>query len=160
MVVGMITMFSSLTASAQSKEQKQQELKQLLDSKKFVFTAESATPMGGGNIRLTSSYYQVRFLVDSLNSFLPYFGTAFRSEFGRTESPLNFTSSDFTYDAKIDKNGGRIITIKINSPQDPDLITLSVTPGGYGTLSVNSVNRQPISFYGFITEPKERKAKR
>lgn len=139
---------------AQTKSQKAAQIQKLLNSKTFAFVAESATPMSGGNIRLTS-YYEVRFLRDSLNSHLPYFGVAFTSKYGNTDSPLTFSSSDFSYDAKTSRKGGKTITIKINQPNDPDMLTLSVSPSGYGTLQVNSVNRQPISFYGTIAPLKE-----
>ncbi len=156
LIISCIAFLVSISAGslAQTKSQKAAELKKLLDSKNFVFVAESATPMSGGNIRLTSNY-EVRFLNDSLDSFLPYFGRAFRAEFGATDSPLRFSSSDFTYEAKASKRGGQTITIKINNPDDPDMLTLSVSPSGYGTLQVTSVNRQPISFYGVITPLKE-----
>ncbi len=146
--------FFLLTAGsgfAQTKSEKEARIQRLLDSKNFTFAAESATPMSGGNIRLTSSNYHVSFYKDSLDSFLPYFGTAFRSQYGATQSPLIFSTADFTYQAKISKRGGSILTVKINSPEDPDVLTLSISPSGYGTLQVSSVNRQPISFYGTIT---------
>lgn len=136
---------------SQTRAQKEADIKKLLDSRKFEFVAESATPMGGGNIRLTSSNYRVSFNKDSLDSFLPYFGIAFRSKFGSTDSPLSFSSSDFLYETKSSKKGGQTINIKINQPDDPDMMILSVSSLGYGTLQVSSVNRQPISFYGFVT---------
>ncbi len=34
---------------------------------------------------------------------------------------------------------------------------LNVSENGYATLNVNSNNRQPISFNGTISEPKEKK---
>ncbi|SKB31441.1 DUF4251 domain-containing protein [Daejeonella lutea] len=139
------------SAVAQNRSEKEAEIRKLLDSKNFTFLAETATPMTGGNIRLNSSNYQVSFYKDSLESFLPYFGVAFRSQYGSTQSPLMFSSADFTYETKTSKRGGKTVTIKINSPDDPDMLTLSVSPSGYSTLQVNSVNRQPISFYGTIT---------
>ena len=145
--------------SAQIKSEKEARIQRLLESKNFTFVAESANPMSGGNIRLTSSNYQLKFYKDSLDSFLPYFGTAFRAQYGASQSPLIFSSSDFTYEAKTSRKGSLTITIKINNPGDPDVLTLSVSPLGYGTLQVNSIDRQPITFYGFI-EPNTRNAKK
>lgn len=143
--------------TTQNKFNKQAKVQRLLDSKDFVFVAESANPMGGGNIRLTSSFYQLSFHKDSLNSFLPYFGTAFRAPYGTSESPLIFSSSDFTYDATASKSGTRTLIIKMNEPEDPSVLTLTVSSSGYGTLQVSSVHRQPISFYGVI-EPNTKNA--
>lgn len=145
----------STVSLAQSKSQKNARMKSLVDSRSFVFKPESATPMSGGNIRLTSSYYEVRFLDDSLSSFLPYFGTAYRAQYGSTDSPLTFTSSDFSYETKTSSKGGQTVIVKLNKPSDPATLTLSISPSGYGTLQVNSVNRQPISFYGTV-EPVEK----
>ncbi|MBC7760140.1 MAG: DUF4251 domain-containing protein [Phormidesmis sp. FL-bin-119] len=141
--------------SAQIKSEKEARIQRLLESKNFTFVAESANPTSGGNIRLTSSNYQLRFYKDSLESFLPYFGTAFRARYGASQSPLIFSSSDFTYESKTSRKGSLILTIKINNPGDPDVLILSVSPLGYGTLLVNSIDRQSITFYGFI-EPNTR----
>src|SRR5690606_13422361 len=99
-----------VTACAQTRDQKQARIQTLLDSRAFTFVAESATPMSGGNIRLTSTNYHVSINKDSLSSFLPYFGTAYRAEYGSSESPLSFSSPDFTYSEKPGKKGGRILT--------------------------------------------------
>lgn len=139
------------SASAQSRSEKEMRIKRLLDSKNFTFVARSANPMSGGNIQLNSSNYQLSFYNDSLESYLPYFGVAYRAQYGSAESPLIFSSGHFSYQAKASKRGGQTLTIKLNSPNDPDVMILSVSPSGYGTLQVSSVNRQPISFYGSIT---------
>lgn len=147
-LIGVLLLLSSCAVS-QVRNQKQAEVKALLESRNFLFVAESASPMGGGNIRLTSAY-NLSIRGDSLNSHLPYFGTAYRAPFGSSTSPLSFTSSDFDYDSKTSGNGSYTITIRLNKPADPDVMTLSVSRSGYGTLHVNSIDRQPISFYGYI----------
>jgi hypothetical protein len=48
--------------SAQIKSEKEARIQRLLESKNFTFVAESANPMSGGNIRLTSSNYQLDFI--------------------------------------------------------------------------------------------------
>ena len=154
-----IFMTISGSISAQIKSEKQARIQSLLESKNFTFVAESPNPMSGRNIRLTSSNYQLRFYKHSLESFLPYFGRAFRAQYGASQSPLIFSSSDFTYEAKTSRKGSLILTIKINNPGDPDVLILSVSPLGYGTLQVISIDRQPITFYGFI-EPNTRNAKK
>lgn len=152
-----LLLLGSGLASAQNKSEKSEKVQRLLESKDFIFIAESANPMGGGNIRLTSSYYQLSFNKDSLDSFLPYFGTAYRAQYGTSQSPLIFTSSNFTYDTRTSKSGNQILTFKINEPNDPSVLTLTVSSSGYGTLQVGSIHRQPISFYGVI-EPNTKNA--
>lgn len=148
----LLTLFVILSSSlhAQTRTEKRiTEVKQLIESKNYVFVAESATPLSGSFIRLTSIYF-LKINKDSLDSHLPYFGVAFRAPMGTTESPLSFTSTDFDYSIKESRNAGFQIKIRINKPSDPDLMILSVSSSGYATLTVNSMHRQSISFYGEV----------
>lgn len=151
-------MVLSIVAFGQTKEQKKAEIKRLINERAFTFIAESATPMGGGLVRLTS-IYTVSVQKDSLNSQLPYFGVAYRANLGDTGSPLTFISTDFDYEMKEGKRGGYTINIKINKPSDPNLMILSISDSGYATLQVNSINRQQISFNGYVTATKQRRSK-
>lgn len=148
---GFIIIFLMLSSCAvkQVNNQKAAEMEAILKTRNYVFVAESANPLSGGNIPLTSSY-SLSIKGDSLDSHLPYYGTAYRAAFGSSVSPLTFTSTDFSYDPKISRNGNQVIVIKLNSPADPDMMTLSISPSGYGTLQVTSVDRQSITFYGYI----------
>lgn len=148
-VLFLLAMLVLLTAACSPRAQKVSDIKEVLESKSYVFVAESATPMSGRTRQLTSEY---RLIVnkDSLDSHLPYFGTAYKAPFGSSTSPLSFTSSDFTYSIQEVKNGRYEIAIKLNTPDDPDLINLSVSANGYATLRVSSMNRQSISFYGYV----------
>lgn len=158
-IICCIVLFLSMatTTFAQTTSAKEARIQNLLESKNFTFVAESANPMSGGSIRLNSSNYQVSFYKDSLESFLPYFGTAYRAPYGATQSPLMFSSGDFVYNSEVTRKGGHTVTIKINTPSDPDVLILSVSASGYGTLQVSSIDRQPISFYGSI-KPNEKEA--
>ena len=150
-----LTVFTLFTVSvvAQTRDQKKkEEVKRLIESRNYVFSPQSVTPLSGNTIQLTSEYF-LKINKDSLDSHLPYFGVAFNARFGSTDSPLTFSSTDFNYSIKESKKGGFEITIHINKPDDPDLILLSVSSGGYATLRVNSMNRQSISFYGEIEAP-------
>ncbi|WP_395803358.1 DUF4251 domain-containing protein [Daejeonella sp.] len=144
----MLFVILSHSIQAQTRQEKMKAgLKRLIESKDYVFLAESATPLSGSLIRLTSIYF-LKINKDSLDSHLPYFGVAFRAPMGTTESPLSFTSTDFDYSMKESKKAGFQIKIRINKPSDPDLMMLSVSSSGYATLTVNSMHRQSISFYG------------
>ena len=143
----------SVSVDAQTRDQKKkEEVRRLIESRNYVFSPQSVTPISGSTFQLTSEYF-LKVNKDSLDSHLPYFGVAFNARFGSTDSPLTFSSTDFNYSIKESKKGGFEITIHINKPDDPDLILLSVSSGGYATLRVNSMNRQSISFYGEIEAP-------
>jgi hypothetical protein len=146
----MLFVMSSQVLQAQTRaEKKQAEIKKLIESKNYVFIAESANPLSGSVIRLTSIYF-LKINKDSLDSHLPYFGVAFRAPMVTNESPLSFLSTDFNYSMKESKKGAFQVRIRINKPEDPDLMMLSVSNSGYATLTVNSMDRQTISFYGEI----------
>jgi hypothetical protein len=148
----LLMFFVMLSQSLQAQtraEKKHAEIKNLIESKNYVFIAESANPLSGSAIRLTSIYF-LKINKDSLDSHLPYFGVAFRAPMGTSESPLSFLSTDFNYSMKESKKGAFQVKIRIDKPEDPDLMMLYVSNSGYATLSVNSMHRQTISFYGEI----------
>jgi hypothetical protein len=138
-----------------TKEQKKEQLKQLLESKNYIFVAQSAYTASGRMIQLTSEYF-LKIKGDSLESHLPFFGVAFNAPFSSTVSPLSFISSDFNYSMVESKKGRFEITIRLNEPDDPNVINLSVSPGAYADLRVISTNRQAMSFYGEV-RPLEKK---
>lgn len=145
----LFVLLSQLLQAQTRAEKKQAEIKKLIESKSYVFIADSANPLSGSAIRLTSIYY-LKINKDSLDSHLPYFGVAFKAPMGANESPLSFISNDFNYSMKESKKGTFQVKIRINKPEDPDLMMLSISSSGYASLSVNSLNRQSISFYGEI----------
>ncbi len=144
-----LSIFLLAACSAKYSPQKSAETRKLLESKSFEFLAQSATPMRGRTIQLTSEY-RVIFTRDSIDSHLPYFGTAYTAPYGTSTSPLTFSSTNFTYALEETKSGRFEIAIRLNEPDDPSLMNISVSPAGYATLVVNSINRQPISFYGQV----------
>ncbi len=151
-VLIVLTLFSISVSSQTRDQKKKEEVKRLIESRNYLFSPQSVTPLSGNTFQLTSEYF-LKVNKDSLDSHLPYFGVAFNARFGSTDSPLTFASTDFNYSIKESRKGGYEITIRINKPDDPDLILLSVSSGGYATLRVNSMNRQSISFYGEIEDP-------
>ncbi len=152
-LLSILAMISLNTLAQKNKLEKQEQIKKLLESKVFVFSPQSATPSTGGMIQLTSEFY-LKINKDSLDSYLPYYGVANQARFGERDSPLEFTSTDFDYTMTTTKNGSYDISIKLNDPNDPNQINLSVSTAGYTTVRVISNNRQPISFYGDIDAPR------
>jgi len=133
-----------------SKDDKTIEIENLIRAKQFVFVAQSATPLSGRFINLTS-VYDVRVSNDTILSELPYFGRAFVAPMNPSEGPLNFTSTKFSYSSNARKKGGWDITIKPQDTRDVRQLFLSVSEKGYASLQVTSNNRQPINFSGYVT---------
>lgn len=130
-------------------QHKNDRVKNIIDSKHFTFVAQSALPTKGSFRNLTSEY-DLRVIGDSLAVYLPYFGEAFASV-DPMETPLQFSSSGNKYSASQNKKGNWNIVIVPSGNHDARQFILNVTASGYGTLTVNFNNRQPISFNGFIS---------
>ena len=125
-----------------------------IQSKEFVFNAQTVLPMSGASRQLTSDY-DVRFLGDSIVAYLPYFGRAYSGGYGEGGA-IDFTSTKFDYTVSQRKKGGWDISIKPKDAKDVQRLNFTVSDNGYATLQVTSNNRQPISFNGYIVERKKK----
>lgn len=133
---------------------KMEEYAEKIEKPGFTFTAVNAQPMRGRTINLTSEY-TLRVSKDTIDAYLPYFGRAYTAPMNPSDGGIRFRSTDFVYKSEQKKNGMYEIVIE---PKDVDnnnmlrglLLRLSVGVSGYGTLNVQSTNRQNISFYGTI----------
>lgn len=126
----------------------------IIQTKEFVFKAQSVTPMSGMTRQLTTGY-DVRFLGDSIVAYLPYFGRAYSAGYGEGGG-IDFTSTKFEYKLNERRKGGWDVSIKPQDVKDVQIMNFSISENGYATLQVNSNNRQPISFYGYIVERKRK----
>ncbi len=107
-------------------------------------------PQRGGGKQLTSEY-DLRVTPDSVISFLPYFGRAyFDVPYGGGDGGLKFTSTRFTYEVKEKKKGGWEISIVPSDVKNLSRLLLYISPDGYASLSVNSINRDFITFDGYL----------
>jgi hypothetical protein len=142
-----------LLAQEPDKQQKQNEeqaaIKALVDSRQFIFEAQSATPMRGTTRQLTS-VYTLKLNRDTLQADLPYFGRAYIVTYGSTETGIAFKTSDFDYAIEDAKKGGWNISLSPKKIKDVNKMSLFVSASGYGTLQVTSNTREMISFYGYI----------
>lgn len=143
----------------------------IVDEKNFVFIATNAMPMNnteinnilnkmpggntGGNISLNGSSYDVQVSPDSVIAYLPYYGRAFSAPMGTDDNGFKFKAKNFTYKTTKRKKGGWDILITTKDIRDNVRMVLSISENGYGTLSVNSNNKQSISYNGYLSEPKK-----
>ena len=131
----------------------QSVVKTSVESKQFIFHAQTAMPTSGRSRQLTSEY-DLRIFPDSLVSNLPFYGKAYSVPYGSSEGGFQFTSTKFEYTATPGKKRGWDITIKPKDVTDFREFSLSLSDDGYGTLQALSNNRQPMSFRGYITQVK------
>jgi len=145
------------TASAQNsgkdkKAVKITAIKNDVNGRHYTFLANTATPLRGRTIQLTSEY-DVRITPDSVISFLPYFGTAYMDvPYNPTDGGVKFSSTKFDYKVSERKKGGWEITISPKDVKNLERLVLSISSDGYASLSVTSTNRDPISFYGYLKD--------
>ena len=142
----------SMGAIAQSADEKVAAVKELVESKNFIFQAQTALPMRG-SVRQLTSEYDLKVTPSAIVSDLPYFGRAFVAPMNPTQSPLLFTSRKFDYFTTPRKDGGWNIVIKPADHREVQSMTLSISTAGYTTLQVTNLNRDPISFNGDIVAP-------
>jgi len=145
--------FVLFIASRANAQADQATVKSSIESKQFIFHAQTALPTSGRSRQLTTDY-DLRVSPDSLISNLPFYGRAYSVPYGSGDGGFNFTSTKFEYTATPGKKRGWNISIKTKDVTDFREFSLSLSDDGYGTLQALSNNRQPMSFTGYITEVK------
>ena len=141
----------SQTDAEQKKQDQYNQLKDQIDSRKFRFHALSATSMKGMTRQLTSDYF-LKLDKENLSVDLPYYGRSFTTNYPPTDLSTEFKSTQFSYKSDSLKKGGWEITIVPKNEANASKISLSITTSGYCTVHVNSNSREPISYYGTITD--------
>ncbi len=137
-------------AQKTKKIEKEKEVRALIESQQFRFVARSAHSSGYQSVSLTSEYDLV---IDSLQikAHLPFYGRAYYAEYGSSEGGIKFDSKAEEYSAIFnEKKKSYQITIKVRGKHDIYQLQLDAGLSGYATLSVVSIDKQSISFYGTI----------
>ncbi|HVS95304.1 MAG TPA: DUF4251 domain-containing protein [Puia sp.] len=147
-----LTALLSARAGAQANDKKESAIKDMVDSKNFIFQAQTALPMHGGVRNLTNEF-DLKVTPTAIVSDLPYFGRAYVAPTNPAQGPLEFTSTRFTYTTTPRKKGGWTVVIKPGDHKDVQQMTLTISAAGYATVQVTNLNSDPISFNGVIVAP-------
>ena len=129
-------------------------VKEAVQSKQFVFEAQTVQPATGSFRQLTGERYEVRLAGDSLVSYLPYFGRVYSAPLN-ARGGIQFTSTKFQYAYKQKKKGDWSVSIKPSDVTDLREFVLTVNENGFATLQALSNNRQPISYNGQVRTSKQ-----
>jgi hypothetical protein len=141
---------------AEKKAQQITEIKAIIESKNFVFDASTANPMKGRTVNLTSDY-DMTIKNDSVFSYLPYYGVAYSgAAFGGSDSPMIFDSTIEEYTSEATKNG-YMVKFKTRKANDVVDCTFHISETGSTSLSVSSMNRQSITYYGDLVKIDDKK---
>ncbi|WP_423126297.1 DUF4251 domain-containing protein [Gaoshiqia sp. Z1-71] len=130
--------------------QKEQEIKTLIESRKFSFEAQSALPLSMRKIDLTSRY---NLTIDStwIEAWLPFFGRAYQADYGSTDGGIKFREQAKSLQVRFsEKKKLYLIDMEVKTEKDNYKIQISAGLGGYANVNVVSNNRQSIGFYGTI----------
>ena len=137
----------------QQKIDRKAEIKKIVEAQNYVFKAQTALPIAGATRQLTSDY-DLQVSKDTIVSDLPYFGRAFTAPLNPSEGPLQFTTTKFQYMVSNNKKGGWDVCITPKDLTDPRELIMTIFDNGSASVVVNSNNRQPISFNGYVTSKK------
>lgn len=136
---------------AAQKAQLIEKTQALVKSGTWQFDATQMLPTSGRSRTLTSSY-RVIVKESEVDSYLPYFGRAYRAEYGSTDSPLSFKGEILDLRVEEWEKEGWVISFKTENKSDRLEYTFHIGKTGSATLKVNSTNRQQISYNGDLTE--------
>ena len=140
---------------AQSKKEKRDEIAQqareIIDSNHYKIDVDRMLPMNGNSRTLTSSY-SLEIRNDSVISYLPYFGQAYSIPYGGGKG-LIFDEALSEYTAKYHKKGKVEIKFTVRTDEDRYTYRITIFPNASASISVNSNNRQPISYQGEMILP-------
>ena len=137
-----------IVALSFGQERNETTLQQAIQSKHFIFKAQSAFPMRGGMRQLTSEY-DLKVNGDTLIAYLPYFGRAYIAPIDPGKGGIQFTSWENDYTSRMKKSNWEITMIPKNI-QEARQLFLSISSNGNARLQVISNTRDPISFNGYV----------
>jgi len=147
-----------LTTIIQAQEKNEPTTQQIVESKNYIFKAESVNPPRG-RFRHLDSDYDLVVAIDTVIAFLPYFGRAYSAPINPSEGGIKFTSGDFEYKLEKEKKHSWEILIKPKDARDVQALYLTIFDNNKASLRVTSINRESISFNGYIIEGKQKDKK-
>lgn len=140
----------------------------IVEAKTYTFVARSVTPlniqdisavmskmpgaMAGGVINLTETYYEVKVTPDSVVAFLPYYGRSFNAPINQNDGGVKFTSKKFEYKSTKGKKRGWDTLIETKDAKESYRLAFNISDNGYVTLSLNSNNKQSVTYQGYLKE--------
>ncbi|WP_319266603.1 DUF4251 domain-containing protein [uncultured Draconibacterium sp.] len=132
-----------------------EQTKQLVETNEWQFYASQMIPANGRSRNL-STPYSVVLQDETVDSYLPYIGEAYTSQYGSNESPLIFEKPVEDYSIEDAKKDGYTIKFSAKNNNDKIDFTFYITKTGSASLRVTSINRQSISYHGELVPVEEK----
>jgi hypothetical protein len=121
----------------------------------FTIALDYVMPQRGASRRISYGY-ELTVHGDSIDSYLPYFGRAYRVPYGGGKA-LNFKAVANSYRSTRVKRDLTRIEIAIRNEEDDYLYIIDVFDNGKATLEVQARERERIGFSGEMIFSKEGK---
>jgi len=145
-----IFLFALVSSTAAfSQDANTSAVKDMLESKTFIFKVQTVIPAAGAS-RQVNNEYDVRITPEKIVSYLPYFGRAFTAPIDPSNAGYNFTSKEYDYKLKERRKGGWELAVKIKDVTDVRTFNFIIFENGNATLQVTSNSKQTISYSGTI----------
>lgn len=162
-IVGLFSLFSCSTSKITVDSAK---VKSLMASGEFRFIAEKANPTNSDVINVMNSFpgytssrflsldpgYGVNFTKTKLSFALPYFGRLYVANLDPQKNGFDFDTVDFTVDNSRSTVKKTVFLYNLKESQGIQQMYLEVYPNGRAYLSINSNDRQPISYDGYVAD--------
>ncbi|WP_294082081.1 DUF4251 domain-containing protein [Proteiniphilum sp. UBA5384] len=134
--------------TAAEKEKLAADVRNAVEVPYFTFKATHAYPTGYKSVYL-SPYYDVKVSPDTVKTYLPYYGRAYRVPMNPNEGGYRFTSTDFEYRVEEGtKKGNWNVIITVRDLDRPLIFRFDIWENGTARLDINDTDRQSISFQG------------
>ena len=166
-VIVLLILAFSVTGLAQkdrklSRHEKKQsgyeQMKKLIESRDFIFSATRAFPSGWRSIDLITNPGTIIIKEDSVVADLPFFGRSYMGSY-QGEAGLKFSGTSKEEELKfIDKKYNVRYSFRVTSGSDTYKVYMDVTYDGDASVTIDSNNRATISYHGKI-EDRERNKK-
>ena len=139
-------------------------LEEITSNNQFTFMAERANPTNNDVINVMNSLpngassrmlnldygYTVVLKEKEIEVTLPYFGRMYNPSYNTSKNSYRFTTKDFDLNKIQNKKGNWVYTIKPKDVQNGSEIYIEIYKNGKAYVSIDSNDRQPISYDGYV----------
>lgn len=160
-----LTMFSCTASNVSSSK----ATVALLEGQEFTFMAERASPTNYDVIntmngmrntsasRMLSLDYGYTLVIkkEEIEVTLPYFGRLYSGGYDNAKNSYRFTSKDFELNKIESRKSSTVFTIRPKDVHSVQRIIMEVYKNGRAFVSIDSNDRQPISYDGYILKNQE-----
>lgn len=136
----------SSAEKAEAERHKAQLAKEMWEARRYTIDVNYVYPQRMA-VKHLSYGYHVRISGDSLYSYLPYFGRAYRVPYGGGEG-LHFVAPMASYQERIGKHGEKNVEIVVERAEDTFIYMIEMYDNGRSSIHVNSREREAISYSG------------